>query len=125
MAGMDGAKKTIRIQHTCTAVGCGNCHREPGAAPVCRAALNAAWVAPEFSGPADVVARLMAALASPLGFQPDTAGAGVVRALRVQPGEVELQLAVGGLRGAELLDLAFRTLRGLLPDTDIYVSPMH
>ena len=63
----------------------------------------------------------MAALAQRLGFEPGTVG--LVRALHVQPGEVELRLAVHRhCGGAELADTAFQTLRGLLPDTDIYVT---
>ena len=67
----------------------------------------------------------MAALAPRLGFEmaPD-AGAGLVRALAVSPGEVTLELAVSRhCGGQELVDTAFQTLRTLLPDTDIYVTP--
>jgi len=78
--------------------------------------------APQLSGPADEVQRLLGALGRQLGYPAD--GAGLVRVLRVQPGEVDLQLAVAHCHGgAALCDSAFQTLRGLLPDTDIYVSP--
>ena len=64
----------------------------------------------------------MAALSAQLGCAPD--GAGLVRSLRLQPGEVELRLAMPAhCAGAELTDTAFQTLRRLLPDTDIYVLP--
>jgi hypothetical protein len=49
-----------------------------------------------------------------------------VHALRVEPGEVSLEL-----RGAthceahHMADAAFQTLRSLLPDTDIYVRHVH
>ena len=44
--------------------------------------------------------------------------------LRVLPGEVELQLALSRRCGGnDLAERAFQTLRSLLPDTDIYVTP--
>jgi len=67
----------------------------------------------------------MAALAPRLGFTAEAVqtAAGLVRSLRVQPGEVTLQLAVGRQCGGRALaEAAFETLRGLLPDTDIYVT---
>ena len=48
---------------------------------------------------------------------------GGVRALRVQAGEVELTLDYGRGCASDLAERAFQTLRGLLPDTDIYVLP--
>ena len=68
----------------------------------------------------DELARLLAALADQSGFEAGTAG--LVRTLKVQPGEVELQLTVGRhCGGAELANTTFQALRRLLPDTDIYV----
>ena len=66
----------------------------------------------------------MAALALRLGFaMPPGAMTGLVRAVAVLPGEVTLELAVGRACGGQgLIDTAFQTLRGLLPDTDIYVT---
>jgi hypothetical protein len=68
----------------------------------------------------------MAALGERLGFAADgdlPAGAGWVRALHVQPGEVSLQLALDrSCGGATFADTAFQTLCRLLPDTDIYVT---
>ena len=81
-----------------------------------------AWplAAPQLSGPADELARLLAALADQPGFQAGTAG--LLRTLKVQPGEVKLQLTVGRhCGGAELANTTFQALRRLLPDTDIYV----
>ena len=74
--------------------------------------------------PPDEIARLMAALALRLGFaMPPGAGTGLVRALAVLPDEVTLELAVRRACGGRgLIDTAFQTLRGLLPDTDIYVT---
>lgn len=130
MHGMPDAHKTIAIHDAIhdskPAAGvpaCGGCLHDAARGPVCRAMLDQPCLAPQFSGPADQVARLMAALAARLGCPPD--GAGLVRSLRLQPGEVELRLAVPALcAGAELADTAFQTLRGLLPDTDIYVLPV-
>jgi hypothetical protein len=64
---------------------------------------------------------LKRALAPVLGAL-DTSG--LVRALHVADGEVELQLALrADCGGAALADSAFHALRALLPDTDIYVLP--
>lgn len=103
--------------------GCSAClDSEDG--PVCRSG-PAKCAAPVLDGPAGEVTRLLAALGPVLGFEPGHPGDGGVLGLRVLPGEVELQLAFspgcGG--GSELADRAFQTLRGLLPDTDIYVLP--
>ena len=92
---MDGAHRTIAIHDVDAGVvapHCGACLHDPARAPVCRAVADAAGQAPQLSGPADQVARLMAALAAALGCAPD--GAGLVRSLCLQPGEVELRLAV-------------------------------
>jgi hypothetical protein len=67
----------------------------------------------------------MAALAPGLGISADAnqGAVGLVRSLQVLPGEVTLQLAVGRqCGGLALAEAAFETLRGLLPDTDIYVT---
>jgi len=119
------ATKTIPIQDAAPTSGCGHCPHGSGSGsgsdgPDCHAAPALSWNAPQLSGPCDELARLLAALAAQPGFEAGTSG--LVRALRVQPGEVELQLAVGRqCGGAELADTAFQALRGLLPDTDIYV----
>ena len=122
---MDDAHRTIAIHDVDAGVAaphCGACLHDPARAPVCRAVADAAGQAPQLSGPADQVARLMAALAAALGGAPD--GAGLVRSLCLQPGEVELRLAVlPHCGGAVLAEAAFQTLRGLLPDTDIFVLP--
>lgn len=99
---------------------CGGCvHGAADSGPVCRAALGQACEAPILSGPADALARLLKALAPVLGA-PETGG--LVRALHVRDGEVELLLALqAGCGGALLADSAFQALRGVLPDTDIYV----
>ena len=125
MPGMQDTHKTIAIHDARPAPAvpaCGGCLHDPARGPVCREMVDQPCHAPQLSGPADQLARLMAALVAQLGCAPD--GAGMVRSLRLQPGEVELRLAVPAhCAGAELADTAFQTLRGLLPDTDIYVLP--
>ncbi len=81
---------------------------------------------PELSGPAQRLERILSALGAALHFPPDRPELGGVRALRLADGQAELELACdtrcGG--GAGLADLAFHTLRALLPDTDIFVLPV-
>lgn len=127
MHDMHGAIRTIPIQNAVPGVsGCGHCLRGEDGEPVCRTVRGDASEAPQFSGPDDEVQRLMAALAPVLGFADESgprAGAGLVQALNVLPGEVALRLVVGRHCGsATLADSAFEALRGLLPDTDIYVT---
>jgi hypothetical protein len=127
MQRMHGETRTITIQNVTPEVsGCGHCLHADSDAPVCRTVRGDASEAPQLSGPADEVQRLMAALAPVLGFDGESgprAAAGLVRALKLLPGEVELQLAVGRhCGGVTLADSAFEALRSLLPDTDIYVT---
>lgn len=127
MHAMHGVPRTIPIQNAEPGVaGCGHCLQGDDGEPVCRTVRGDASEAPRLSGPADELHRLMTALAPVLGFADESgprAGAGLVQALKVLPGEVELQLAVGRhCGGATLADSAFEALRGLLPDTDIYVT---
>jgi len=120
---MGYALKTIAIHDAApAATGCGTCLHSTADGPVCTVVLGEGCAAPQLIGPADEVQRLLGALGRQLGYPAD--GAGLVQSLRIQPGEVELQLAVARCHGgAALCDSAFQTLRGLLPDTDIYVSP--
>ena len=127
MPPMHAATRTITIQNATPEVsGCGHCLHGDDGAPVCRTVRGDASDAPQLSGPADELQRLMAALAPVLGFGGESgprAAAGLVRALKLLPGEVELQLAVGRhCGGVTLADSAFEALRDLLPDTDIYVT---
>lgn len=116
---MGTAMHTIPIQDAKPAPGCGGCLHGAGNGPVCRSMPVAACAAPQFTGPADELARLQRAL-TPLLGAPERSG--LVRALHVQDGAVELELAVrADCGGAALADDAFHTLRSLLPDTDIYV----
>ena len=102
--------------------GCGAClHGD--AAPVCRSVLGEPCAAATLSGPAPELQRLLQALAPRLGFAPGAPEQAGVCGLHVQPGEVELQLALPACgEGARLAETAFDTLRGLLPNTDIYVT---
>jgi hypothetical protein len=121
---MEPATKTIPIRSAAAHPGCGACAPSPSG-PICRMAADQHSGPPQLSGPPGELARLMAALAPQLGFDPgtDPLGLGLVRSLQVQPGEVTLQLAVGRqCGGMALAETAFETLRGLLPDTDIYVT---
>ncbi len=118
---MGSATHTIPIHSAKPAPGCGSCLHSAGNGPVCQTLLGTAGEAPQLIGPADALQRLLAALAPVLGAVEST---GLVRSLRIQPDEVELQLAVrADCGGAALADSAFQTLRKLLPDTDIYVLP--
>ena len=125
MPGMAEAFRTIVIHDASPAVAapaCGGCLHDAARLPVCRVIVDQPCQAPQLSGPVDQLARVMAALVARLGCAPD--GAGLVLSLRLQPGEVELRLALPAHgAGAELTDAAFQTLRSLLPDTDIYVMP--
>ena len=103
--------------------GCAACHTADDG-PRCRSLAGQPCLAPQLSGPADELQRLLRALAARLDFPPHAPELGGVRALHVAPGEVELQLAVvpGCGTGATITDTAFQTLRALLPDTDIYIT---
>lgn len=116
---MQDPAATIPIHAAGASPGCGGCAQGADALPLCRSHLGEACAAPQLSGPADEVQRLLTALA-PLLAAPQANG--LLRALQVLPGEVELQLAGrADCGGAWLAERAFQTLRGLLPDTDIYV----
>lgn len=83
---------------------------------------------PQLEGPADTLQRVMAAVAAavqaPGGpIDADQPLGAWLRVLRLRGDEAELQLAAElGCRGDLALQLAFDVLRGLLHDTDIYVS---
>lgn len=117
---MDAGTHTIPIHNANPAPGCGTCLHTAGSGPVCRAMVGEACDAPLLTGPADALARLQRALTPVLGALESS---GLVRALHVQDGAVELHLAVrADCGGAALADDAFQALRRLLPDTDIYVQ---
>jgi hypothetical protein len=117
---MDTGSHTIAIHNANPAPGCGSCLHTTGSGPVCRAMVGEACDAPQLTGPADELARLQQALTPVLGALQSS---GLVRALHVQDGEVELLLAVrADCGGAALADDAFQALRSVLPDTDIYVQ---
>lgn len=109
------------IEACAPAAGCGGCLHDATRGPVCRSLRGEPCAAPTLSGPADELARLLTALTPVLGA-PESSG--LVRSLVVQDGEVELRLALpADCGGAALADSAFQALRGVLPDTDIYVLP--
>ncbi len=121
MAIMPEAVKTIVIRSANPSSGCGHCASDAEGGRVCRVVLDRSGPAPEVSGPPDQVSRVLSVLAARTGCAPD--GSGLVRRLRLQEGEADLQLSVPShCGGLELADGAFQTLRGLLPDTDIYVT---
>jgi hypothetical protein len=98
---------------------CGDCHATPSG-PVCSASGKSPVGAPTLIGPAAEVQQLLNTLSAECQGQ---RLADAVVALRLEPGEVELTLSVPPrCGGAELADQAFKTLRRLLPDTDIYVT---
>lgn len=121
---MGHALKSIAIHDADapTGTGCGHCSHAQTDGAACQALLGRDGPAPVLRGPQAELQRLLAALGPALGFD-DGVGQGIVHTLQVQPGEVDLQLAVGRhCGGAALADTAFQTLRGLLRDTDIYVT---
>lgn len=102
--------------------GCEGC-MPTAAGPVCRSFVGPLCDAPAISGPPAEVQRVLGALTRTLGIERGLVDSGLLHSLRIEPGEVELTLAVAPRSGgAELADTAFQTLRALLPDTDIYVT---
>lgn len=103
------------------AQGCGHClHTTVG--PVCRVAYGQDCAAPQLTGPADELHRVLLALHEALAADGADAGE-LVRSLRLTDGEAELVLAIAPrCAGAALADTAFQALRRVLPDTDIYVT---
>lgn len=102
--------------------GCGACHH--GTQADCSAALPVAGE-PQLLGPADrlqaVLARLTPAVEAELGT---AVGTGAwLRSLRLGDGEADVMLAPGlACRATGVANVAFDTLRALLPDTDIYID---
>lgn len=120
-----GRASTIPIQPLpgLSPAGCGHCHHTAGDAGCLSTPPGVACAATQLSGPADQLARVMGALGQRLGFAPEAPEQAGVRALRITPDEVELELAWSPrCGGADFAETAFDTLRGLLPDTDIYVT---
>lgn len=106
--------------------GCGSC-APPDSGPSCRVHLHGGTCAqPRLAGRAEQVGAVLRALDIEV-VDPD-ARRGIVdlqwvQALLISDDEVELTLGFAGDcgPGRQLADSAFRTLRRLLPDTDIYV----
>jgi hypothetical protein len=116
------SRPTILIQPTEGQASCGGCAR-PDASAACPAHAVQPCEATELVGPGEELQRVLAALAQRPGFAADAPQLVGVRALRLEAGEAELQLAwPAHCGGAAFADTAFDTLRQLLPDTDIYVT---
>jgi hypothetical protein len=100
---------------------CGDCHDTPSG-PVCSVSQRSPANTPTLIGPKAEVQLLLTRLSAECQDQGQRLTDAIV-ALRLEPGEVELTLSVPPrCGGAELADQAFKTLRRLLPDTDIYVT---
>jgi hypothetical protein len=113
--------RIVDADHGAQAGGCGAC-LHGASSPDCDGALGASDVAPTLCGPADEIDALLLALSQRLGTAGDAEPTRWLRALKLAPGEVEVTLAVAAhCSGTALADSAFQALRGLLPDTDIYV----
>lgn len=122
-----GRTSTIPIQamSSSAAAGCGHCGHGTAAA-ACGSPAGLACDQTELAGPSDQLARVLGVLGRRLGFEPEAPERAGVRALRITPDEVELQLAwPARCGGTAFAEAAFDTLRGLLPNTDIYVTHVH
>ena len=88
-----------------------------------RPPLAMAWPSTRLSGPPERVERLRAALEAAVAGSMGRAPAGWLRELRLDDGEAYVGVAPHlGHDGIESAEIAFDTLRRLLPDTDIYVG---
>lgn len=79
---------------------------------------------PQLRGESESLQRVIGALQAALNAQVglDAPANAWLRALRLEGDEAELSLAPGLPHcGVEIAQAAFDTLKGLLPDTDIYV----
>jgi hypothetical protein len=108
------------------AAGCGACAASK-ARWACGEASFAPVLSPTLVGQPEQIHRVMHALVCDLGeaLGSEEDGAGLVRSLRLDAhtDEAELALAVPAhCGGGRLADVAFQTLRRLLPNTDIYVT---
>lgn len=106
--------------------GCGSCAASKSLW-ACGEASFAHVAKPTLWGQPEQVQRVMDALVHDLGGVLGDAedGTGLVRSLRLdtEVDEAELALAVPAhCGGGRVADVAFQTLRRLLPDTDIYVT---
>jgi hypothetical protein len=116
------AQQTIPIHSSTETAGCGGCGHGDGLA-ACRMPTGQPCPPAELIGPQEDLQRVLLALGKRLGFAPQAPEQAGVRALRLAPGEAELQLALPAhCAGIEMAETAFDTLRRLLPDTDIYVT---
>ena len=97
-------------------------HRIIAIVPVPKAVV---WAAPLLSGRPEQIQQVLAALqlAVEKGLGHTMPAACWLRELRLGAGEAFVAVAPDlGLEGSESAEIAFQTLRRLLPDTDIYVG---
>ena len=101
-------------------------HRIIAIVPLAKAAAaTAAWAAPFLSGQPEQLKQVLAALEQAVekGVGHAMPAARWLRELRLGAGEAFVAVAPGlGRDGHESAEIAFQTLRRLLPDTDIYVG---
>lgn len=107
--------------HTAAEAPCAGCHTSPGG-PVCRADLGEPCLSPALQGPSSAVQQVMAHLQDAWFAEIGLPASGLVRALTLTADEADLTLTCGPRgAGARMADVAFQTMRRLLPNTDIYV----
>ncbi len=123
---MAHAAPTLWLHPSHDGESCGGCATVDDA-PRCRAQLSAEPCRhPRLAGRADQLALVMQALdrqvIEPVS-QRGIVSLAWVKSLRIEGGEAELTVTFPPSCGAgqRLADAAFQALRGLLPDTDVYV----
>ena len=117
---------TLWLQQAQPPAGCGGCLASDSG-PRCRSHVTGeTCTQPKLAGRADQLQQVLQALNRQV-VDP-AAGRGIVdlqwvRSLRIENGEAELTLSFAPEcgPGKDLSESAFQTLRGLLPDTDVYV----
>jgi|JI102314A2RNA_FD_contig_31_9110658_length_844_multi_1_in_0_out_0_1 hypothetical protein len=107
--------------HNAAAAPCAGCHTSSGG-PVCRADLGEPCLSPELQGPSGTVQQVMTHLQDAWCAEIGLPASGLVRSLTLTADEADLTLTCCSQGpGARLADVAFQTMRRLLPNTDIYV----
>lgn len=123
---MKPATPTLWMQPASQPAGCSGC-LSSDSGPQCRSHVTGeACAQPQLEGRQELITQVLHQLNREV-VDPD-AGRGIVdlqwvQSLRIQDGEAELTLSFAAVCGPakELAESAFRTLRRLLPDTDVYV----
>ncbi len=123
---MQPAAHTLWLQPAdATPAGCGGCVPS-GAGPVCSSQISGqACATPVLDGDREQIRRVMASLRSVIDPElgRDIVDLQLVKSLRIADGEAELTVSfsLGCSSARHLAEGAFRTLRRVLPDTDVYV----